>query len=102
MSKSNKTFFAVALVAAAIAAVAIPGEAFARAGGGGGAGHTSAMGSAGISRGGLSHNASFARESGRHDHDHDRWHRYWRYGFYGDCYYVTKPWGVVKVCPDYD
>jgi hypothetical protein len=53
-----------------------------------------------MSRGGLSHNASFARESGRHDHD--RWHRYWRSGFYSDCYYVTKPWGVVKVCPDYD
>ena len=98
MSKSNKTFFAVALVGATIAAVAIPGEAFARAGGGGG--HSGAMGSAGISRGGLSHNASFARESGRHDHD--RWHRYWRSGFYSDCYYVTKPWGVVKVCPDYD
>jgi hypothetical protein len=100
MSKSNKTFFAVVLVAAAIAAVAIPGEAFARGGGGGG--HTSAIGSAGISRGGMSHNASFARESGRHDHDHDRRHRYWGYGFYSDCYYVTKPWGVVKVCPDYD
>jgi hypothetical protein len=98
MSKSNKTFFAVALVGATIAAVAIPGEAFARAGGGGG--HSGAMGSAGISRGGLSHNASFARDFGRHDHD--RWHRYWRSGFYSDCYYVTKPWGVVKVCPDYD
>ena len=84
MSKSNKTFFAVALVTAAIAAVAIPGEAFARGGGGGGHG------------GGMSRGASFARGYGHYDHE--RWHRHWRYGFYGDCYYVTKPWGVVKLC----
>jgi hypothetical protein len=22
-------------------------------------------------------------------------------GYYGSCYFVTKPWGIVKVCPEY-
>jgi hypothetical protein len=54
---------------------------------------------------------------GEYDHDHDYGHygyghygyghwgygNYWGYGSYYDgCYFVTKPWGVTRVCPDYN
>jgi hypothetical protein len=31
-----------------------------------------------------------------------RYYRFARYGYYGDCYWVWKPWGYVKICPSYD
>ncbi len=39
---------------------------------------------------------------GHHGH-HGHWHFKRFYGFYNynPCYWVRKPWGLVKVCPSY-
>ena len=38
----------------------------------------------------------------KHMHGHWGYGGFYNYGvgFYPSCYFVTKPWGVVKVCPD--
>jgi len=38
-----------------------------------------------------------------HEHRHFHFGHWGRDRFYGgECFYVLKPWGIAKVCPDYD
>ena len=69
---------ALALTTGALATVAATGNAFAHDGHFGGW------------RGGYGH------------YGHWGYGRFYDYGvsFYPSCYFVTKPWGVVKVCPE--
>jgi hypothetical protein len=46
----------------------------------------------------------FKHGHGHHGHHHGHWHFKKFYGYYGGynpCYWVHKPWGLVKVCPSY-
>jgi hypothetical protein len=68
---------ALALTTGALATVAATGGAFAHDGHFGGYGHYGHYG-------------------------HWGYGHFYNYGvgFYPSCYFVTKPWGVVKVCPE--
>jgi hypothetical protein len=54
----------------------------------------------------LTGGAVTANAHGWYDHGHG-WgygygfghHNYWGYGDYYGCYFVSRPWGMVKVCP---
>jgi hypothetical protein len=47
----------------------------------------------------------FGGHHGHHKHWGHGWHFKRHYGYYGygynPCYWVKKPWGLVKVCPSY-
>jgi hypothetical protein len=51
----------------------------------------------------FAHDAHFGGwHSGYGHYGHWGYGRFYNYGvdFYPSCYLITKPWGVVKVCPD--
>ncbi|MCZ7661356.1 MAG: hypothetical protein M5U07_27690 [Xanthobacteraceae bacterium] len=84
MMTSAKKLLTVAIAAASLAtgSLALSGEA--------------------LAKGGKFH-------GGFHKFHGHKWHGHWKfkrhfghYGYgYGHCYFVKKPWGLVKVCPSY-
>jgi hypothetical protein len=84
MFTSAKKFLTVAIAAASLAtgSLAVTGEALA---------------------GGKHFGGGFHKHHGGHHHGHGHFRRH--FGFYGHgynpCYWVHKPWGLVKVCPSY-
>ena len=83
MFTSAKKFLTVAIAVASLAtgSLAVTGEALAKGGKGG------------------------FHFGGGHHHGHHHGHRHFRhfgyYGGYNPCYWVHKPWGLVKICPSY-
>jgi hypothetical protein len=86
MFTSAKKILTVAIAAAALAtgSLAVTGEALA---------------------GGKHFGGGFHKFHGGHHHGHGHRHFRRHFGFYGHgyspCYWVHKPWGLVKVCPSH-
>jgi hypothetical protein len=85
MFTSAKKFLTVAIAAAALAtgSLAVTGEALA---------------------GGKHFGGGHKFHGGGHHKFHGHWgfkRHFGYYGGYSPCYWVHKPWGLVKVCPSY-
>ena len=77
------------LLTVAIAAGALSIGSFAPAAAKGGHGH------------GHGHGHHGHHHHGHHHHGHWHFKKFYGYGSYSPCYWVHKPWGLVKVCPSH-